>query len=105
MEIQWRICHDIGGKSASRSVDGTGAALRHRSAAALRGIRETARARPEVNVPRRCERPGVDAHRIALADDEVTAHHGVPVTTPGRTLLDLTATTWKGPSTKRSSAG
>ena len=155
MEIEWRICHDIAGKSAPRSVDrviaevaagqygviaraqlaglglgrgaidhrlavgrlhpvhrgvfavghavlsrhgvwmaavlaaGPGAVLSHRSAAALWGIRDTARARPEVSVARRCERPGVDAHRVTLAEDEITAERGIPVTTPARTLLDL----------------
>jgi very-short-patch-repair endonuclease len=68
---------------------GPGAVLSHRSAAALWGIRDTARARVEVTVPRVCRRPGIDAHRAALATDEVTIETGIPVTTPARTLLDL----------------
>jgi hypothetical protein len=154
---QWRICHDIAGKSATRSIDaliadvaarqhgvvsrvqlvqlglgrgaidhrlavgrlhpvhrgvfavghpvlsrhgawmaavlaaGPGAVLSHRSAAALWGIRDAARPRPEISLARRCERPGIDARRIALAPDEVTMEQGIPITTPARTLLDLAA--------------
>jgi very-short-patch-repair endonuclease len=68
---------------------GDGAVLSHRTAAALWGIRDTRRARIEVIVPRVCRRPGIDAHRSALAADEVTVERGIPVTTPARTLLDL----------------
>jgi hypothetical protein len=68
---------------------GPGAVLSHRSAAALWAIRDTQRVRPEVTVARRRNLSGVDTHRIALPADEVTTHHGIPVTTPARTLLDL----------------
>ena len=34
-------------------------------------------------------RPGLLLHRAVLAPDEITTHHGIPVTTPARTLLDL----------------
>jgi hypothetical protein len=68
---------------------GPGAVLSHRSAAALWGIRDTRRVRVEVTVDRHCRRPGIDAHRVALAADEVTTERGMPVTTPARTLLDL----------------
>jgi very-short-patch-repair endonuclease/predicted transcriptional regulator of viral defense system len=67
---------------------GPGAVLSHRSAAALWGIWNSG-ATIEVTVARRCRRPGIHAHRIALPDDEVTTHRGIPVTTPARTLLDL----------------
>jgi very-short-patch-repair endonuclease len=46
----------------------------------------------EVTMPRRRRRrlEGVRIHRIQdLRDDEVTEMHGMPVTTPARTLLDL----------------
>jgi very-short-patch-repair endonuclease len=34
--------------------------------------------------------PGVRVHRVAtLCDDEVTTLHGIPVTTPARTVLDI----------------
>jgi very-short-patch-repair endonuclease len=43
-----------------------------------------------VTTPRtRRARPGLLLHRAVLADDEITTHHGIPVTTPARTLLDL----------------
>ena len=67
-----------------------GAVLRHRSAAALWTIRETARVEAEVIVPRhRRRRPAVQVHHVRLAADEVTEQHGIPVTTPARTSLDL----------------
>ena len=69
---------------------GEGAVLSHRSAAALWGIRDTARARIEVSVPRhRRSRPRLELHEVELAFDEVTIHRGIPATTPSRTLFDL----------------
>jgi very-short-patch-repair endonuclease len=68
---------------------GPGAVLSHRSAAALWGIWGTQRAKPEVIVARRRRLSGIDTHRIALPDDEITTRDGIPVTTPARTLLDL----------------
>jgi hypothetical protein len=68
---------------------GPNAVLSHRSAAALWGIRDARRARVEVTVGRVCRRPGIQAHRIVLAPDEVTVERAIPVTTPARTLLDL----------------
>jgi very-short-patch-repair endonuclease len=70
---------------------GPEAALSHRSAAALWGIRESAAASVDVTAPRQCKRPGIRTHRVVLRADEVTVHHGIPVTTPARTLLDLAA--------------
>jgi very-short-patch-repair endonuclease len=46
----------------------------------------------EVTMPRRRRRrlEGVRIHRVQdLRDDEVTQMHGIPVTTPARTLLDI----------------
>ena len=73
---------------------GPGAALSHASAAALWEIRATAAARIDVTVPRggRQARPGLRIHRPrTLLPDEVTTHHGIPVTTTSRTILDLAA--------------
>jgi very-short-patch-repair endonuclease len=70
---------------------GPGAVLSHGSAAALWGIRRTSRIDTDVTAPRRCRRPGIDSHRVALPPDEVTVHDGIPVTTPARTLFDLAA--------------
>jgi very-short-patch-repair endonuclease len=70
---------------------GPDAVLSHRSAAALWGIRSGTPPRSDVIAPRRLRRPDVRAHRVVLAADEVTTHHGIPVTTPARTLFDLAA--------------
>jgi hypothetical protein len=71
---------------------GSDAVLSHRSAAALWGIRATARGRVEVTVPRAPRsRSAIQVHRTRVAADEVTAVRGIPVTTPPRTLLDLGA--------------
>jgi very-short-patch-repair endonuclease len=71
---------------------GPGAALSHASAAAAWDLR-----RPggviDVSVPTRAgreRRRGVRIHRRdALTPDEVTVHRGIPVTTPARTIVDL----------------
>ncbi len=71
---------------------GAGAALSHRAAAALWGLRATSAPRVEVSLARRLRsRRGVQIHHAPLAPDEVTVHHGIAVTTPPRTLLDLAA--------------
>ena len=64
----------------------------HRDAAALWGLRPTARTRTDVTVPRPAarSRPGIDVHRVrALHPDDCTVHEGIPVTTVARTLFDL----------------
>jgi very-short-patch-repair endonuclease len=72
---------------------GEGATLSHQSAAALWGIRPTGLGQIHVSVPtgtrRRC--PGVVVHPRQLAAGEVTKRHGIPVTTPVCTLIDLTS--------------
>jgi very-short-patch-repair endonuclease len=70
---------------------GPSAVLSHRDAAALLGLRPSARRLIEVSAPRRCRRAGIQGHRACLPSDEVTSHEGVPVTTVARTLLDLGA--------------
>ena len=71
---------------------GPGAVLSHRSAATLWRIREAETARAEVTIPpgsgRR--RPTILIHRATLRPDDVTTHERIPVTTPERTLIDLT---------------
>jgi predicted transcriptional regulator of viral defense system len=81
-----------GHRLAAVLAGGRGAVLSHRSAAALWGIRETARRDVEITAPRGCRRPGIEGHDIRLAPDEVTVRRNIPVTTPARTLLDLAAT-------------
>ena len=71
---------------------GPDALLSHRPAAALLGIRNAARARVDVTVPRRIRaRENIRPHQAVVPDDEHTTHAGIPVTTVARTLLDLAA--------------
>jgi predicted transcriptional regulator of viral defense system len=71
---------------------GEGAVLSHRDAAALWGIRSSARALIEVTVTERSRsRPGLEVHRCRIPADERTAVRGIPVTTAPRTLFDLAA--------------
>jgi very-short-patch-repair endonuclease len=73
---------------------GDGAALSHRSAAALWGIwGEGDRKLVEVILPRRHgrkRRPGIRVHRPeVLPPEELTEHEGLGVTSAARTVLDL----------------
>lgn len=71
---------------------GEGAALSHRSAAALWQIGPEPRDVIEVSVRRRCEhrRGGIRARsRASLPAEEITRRDSIPVTAPARTLLDL----------------
>jgi Transcriptional regulator, AbiEi antitoxin/Protein of unknown function (DUF559) len=71
---------------------GPGAALSHRSAAALRGLRRTQRSGLDVTVPNRsCRRhAGLDVHRsTTLRPEDVTRVRGIPCTTIARTILDM----------------
>jgi hypothetical protein len=71
---------------------GPGAALSHRSAARLHGIRDYGYTRIEVTVPGRSRRAhlGVVVHRsTTLTEADVTKVNNIPVTTISRTLLDL----------------
>src|SRR3954451_14626305 len=73
---------------------GPGAALSHASAAALWEIRPDRRGPLHVSVPVATypRRPGIAVHRrIALAESDLTRRHGIPVTTPLCTLVDLAA--------------
>src|SRR5688572_4410744 len=66
--------------------------ISHRSAAALHDVHATAVDTVEVIMPRRRRRhiEGIRIHRARdLLPDEVTTIDGIPVTTPARTLLDI----------------
>lgn len=72
---------------------GPGAALSHRAAAALWGLRSSAAA-IDVSITSRNgreRRRGILLHHVQLDRSEVTEHAGIPVTTAARTLLDLAA--------------
>ncbi len=71
---------------------GDGGVLSHSSAAALWRIGYERRGEIEVSLPspsRRC-RPGIRIHRRpSLTQRDTTARHGIPVTSPVQTLIDL----------------
>lgn len=71
---------------------GDGAALSHRSAAALWGIAAEAPGLVDVSVLRRCElrRPGLKVRgRPTMRSDEITVENRIPVTAVVRTLVDI----------------
>jgi very-short-patch-repair endonuclease/predicted transcriptional regulator of viral defense system len=70
---------------------GPEAALSHTSAAALWEIRFEEQGPVEVSLPARLRRRqrGIIVHRRVLAPGDVTRRHGIPVTAPACTLLDL----------------
>lgn len=72
---------------------GPGAALSHRDAAALMGLRPPGGARYEVTVPHDGgrKRESIRVYRSALRPDEMTVVDVIPTTTWARTLIDLAA--------------
>jgi Protein of unknown function (DUF559)/Transcriptional regulator, AbiEi antitoxin len=85
------VLHRHGCYLAAVMACGDGAALSHRSAADLWGIRTTDAGRIDVTVPRTS---GVrSSARIVVhrpkRPPETTRREGIPVTTPGQTLADL----------------
>jgi very-short-patch-repair endonuclease len=84
-----RLVSRLGRWMAAVLAAGPGAALSHRDAAALHGLRPSSSRLIEVTAPRRRRRPGLRIYRAKLAGDEVAVVEGVPVTGIHRTLLDL----------------
>ncbi len=73
---------------------GDGAVLSHRSAAALWRILPRWPRTAEVTTRAQRTHAGIHVHRShTLTEEDITRHHGIPVTTPNRTLLDLADTT------------
>jgi very-short-patch-repair endonuclease len=73
---------------------GTDAVLSHASAGALWGLRPSNAAIIDVTVPGsggRRRKAGIRIHRARSRDGQTTTREGIPVTTPGRTILDLAA--------------
>jgi len=71
---------------------GPRAALSHRSAGALHGLRASAARKIDVTVPGRSrrERAGINVHRsITLTPEELTRVNAIPCTSVARTLFDL----------------
>ncbi len=70
---------------------GSGAALSHRTAAALWGLLPVRGPRIDVTVPTtggRARRRLIVVHRLELGPEEVVVREGIPVTTPLRTVID-----------------
>jgi predicted transcriptional regulator of viral defense system len=71
---------------------GPGAALSHREAAALHGLRSADRTTVDVTVAGQRRVRGVQLHRVARLDAaDTTVVDAIPVTTVARTLVDLAA--------------
>jgi very-short-patch-repair endonuclease len=71
---------------------GPGAALSHIAAGVLLGVLKERGARIDVTVPRggqRRRRGAVIIHRASLPETDLTTKHGIPVTSPARTFVDL----------------
>ena len=73
---------------------GPGAVVSHYPAAVLHDIRPPREGAIDITIPGRKarSRPGLIIHRTTLHPSDITRRHGIPVTTPARTLLDLAAT-------------
>ena len=81
----------LGRWMAATLACGPESALSHGSAAALWGFGEESQGLIEVSVPAAIRRrhAGIRVHRrTALLPEELTAHEGIPVTDPIRTLID-----------------
>jgi very-short-patch-repair endonuclease len=80
-------------RNALPALDRWGAAISHRSAAEHWEILPPGKGPVHVSVPGiggKSGHPGIRLHRRrSIAPDEVTLRHGIPTTTPERTLLDL----------------
>lgn len=69
-------------------------ALSHETALAIFGLSDVNPAKVHLTVPKdarlRREKPGwIVIHRSGLAPGEVTEHEAMPVTSPGRTIMDV----------------
>jgi very-short-patch-repair endonuclease len=84
------------GEMAALLVCGAHAAIGRRSALGVYGLLRGDGAVVDVALPHhvRSSRRGIRCHRVAsLPEADVTVRHGLRVTTPARTLVDLAATT------------
>ena len=73
-------------------ASGEGAVLSHRSAARFWRLLPPAVEKVDVTRPgRQVRREGIVGHRANLRDDEWLVEDGIPVTSPFRTIFDLSA--------------
>lgn len=68
---------------------GPDAVLSHGTAASLWGIDKRWRTPFEVTVPSTRRRPGIRIHRTKLTRGDIRRHDGIRVTSPARTVLDI----------------
>lgn len=81
-------------EQAALLASGPGAVISHGSAAFLWGVREGAPPVVEVTIPGRQRRPraGLRAHRTRAIDPrDIRRRHGLPITSPALTIIDLAA--------------
>ena len=74
---------------------GENSVLSHASAALLWGVVRRRERTIHVSVPvsKRIRRPGIKVHRrSSFSPRDVTRRHGIPVTTPAATIVDIAAT-------------
>lgn len=90
------LCDDRTSECALILSCGPHAVASHGTAALLHGLRSPSSGTRALSVSvargRPALRENVQLHRVRLEPDERTVCDGIPVTTPGRTLLDLAAT-------------
>jgi very-short-patch-repair endonuclease len=89
--VGWPLTDRKQGWMAAVLICGDGALLSHASAAALWGIGPRGTGLVDVSIRRHCgvSRPGIRARsRPRLPERDVGELHGIPVTTPVRTLID-----------------
>lgn len=92
--VGWPALNEKRRWMAAVLAGGEGAALSHRSAAALWEIGREGNGRVDVSVRRRCElrRPGIQFHgRPCLLEKDVVRRDDIPLTSPSQTLVDLAA--------------
>jgi very-short-patch-repair endonuclease len=79
----------FGREMAALLACGPGAVLSHQTAAAIWRLCVAEYGGPVHVLGTRAQVPGVRTHRSALDRTQVAHRHGLPVTTPARTLIDL----------------
>jgi very-short-patch-repair endonuclease len=88
--VGYRRLDPLARAAAAVLACGEGAALSHFSAAHLWGMRERWPDAIEVTTRTDRRRPGIWTHRSrTLSARDVRRHHGIPVTSPARTALDI----------------
>ena len=79
----------LGELTAAMLASGEDALASHEAAAELWGLRPPGRLEVTVSPGNRRRRPGIVIHRGTVALEDRTVRHGIPLTSPVRTLVDL----------------